>query len=171
MQGYPCFLHKIDLFSHDSNIKNRQYLSVLFANVYSFSPSTHSGRSILSCPTPSVILFACSFRPRPHSSARNIPLILFIFDTAIDIRRSMKPFDYLVSIITFYDPVILWYFMNTLTDLRPGLGRPRFPLTVMIYLHHYIFHTSFGTSWSCTSFNLISKIFQNVLSMFPVCAV
>ena len=43
----------------------------------------------------------------------------------IDLSKSIKPMDYGLSIFIFKDPVALWNFMNTLTDVVLDLGRPR----------------------------------------------
>ena len=92
---------------------------------------------ILLCPAPSIHLYVppsvCPSHPCYQSTTHNIQGILFIFGTAIDLCRSLV--DYGASMFIFQDPVALWNFMNTLTDLLPGLGW----LTVAVLWTVFIF--------------------------------
>ena len=60
--------------------------------------------------------------PRYHSTAHNISQILFIFGSVIDLKMHMNPVDTGISLLIFWDPVALWNFMNTLTELFLVLG-------------------------------------------------
>ena len=64
-----------------------------------FLSAAHSGRGVLSCPTPSVQAFLRSSRSRYHSAAHNIQRISFIFGTANDLN--MNPIDYGISLFIF----------------------------------------------------------------------
>ena len=46
----------------------------------------------------------------------------------------MNPIDYGVSMLISLDSVALWNFMNTLTDLLLGLGRPTVPFPWTVFL-------------------------------------
>ena len=59
--------------------------------------------------------------------------MLFILGTVIGLIGSMNPIDCAVSMFVFYDPVALWNVMNTLTDLLPGLDRPRVPVLWTVF--------------------------------------
>ena len=77
-----------------------------------------------------------SIRPsrlRYHSADHNISQKMFPFGLTTDLNMSMNPIDYGVSMFIFYDLVALWNFMNTLTDLLLGLGRPRDPVLWTIF--------------------------------------
>ena len=71
-------------------------------------------------------------RPRYHSTSHNIQRILFIFGRAM----LTLVVAWSLLIMGFLCSVALWNFMNTLTDLLPGLGRPGVPVlwTVFLYL-------------------------------------
>ena len=73
----------------------------------------------------SLCLCARPSSPHYHSAAHDIYRILFIIGTAIDLSGSMNAFDYRASVFIFVDPVALWNFMNTMTDLLLELGRLR----------------------------------------------
>ena len=72
-------------------------------------------------------------RDRYYSTAHKIQHILFIFGTSVNLSRSMDPIDYVVSMFICWDLVALWNFVNTLTDLLPGLGRQRVPVLWTIF--------------------------------------
>ena len=83
------------------------------------------------------MLFAASIKG-PQSTAYNIPRNLFLFVKAIDLRRNVSHIDFEAFRSIDHDLRniflwILWNFINTLTDLLPGLGRPRVPVLWTVF--------------------------------------
>ena len=97
---------------------------IKYINIYiEILTLAHSGCRLLSCLlrlsvcTSIHLSVRASIPPSYYSTGHNIQRILFIFGTAFDLSRSTNSIDYGVSIFIHKDSVVLWNFMNTLTDL------------------------------------------------------